>query len=168
MKQRRKKPYKKGVAIHLASSLALLPRGTHLFSNSMAAHTYRFEVDPLLFAVQKFAPSKTIPTGPAAVGNVPSNTPSQSRSLVMSLLPRLVTQRLVPSKAMNCGLDPTANVPVIFPSEGRRRLTVLLPELATQMDVPSKVTPTGFTPTGKVPSNAPSLARNFVTVLALP
>jgi hypothetical protein len=25
MKQRRKKPYKKGVAIHLASSLALLP-----------------------------------------------------------------------------------------------------------------------------------------------
>ena len=28
MKQRRKKPYEKGVAIHSASSLALLPRGT--------------------------------------------------------------------------------------------------------------------------------------------
>jgi hypothetical protein len=28
MKQRMKEPYKKGVAIHLASSLALLPRGT--------------------------------------------------------------------------------------------------------------------------------------------
>src|SRR5215470_9462573 len=134
-----------------------------------AAKPYSFETDPsILLAVHTFAPSKAIPTGAAPTGKVPSTSPSQSRSLVMLLLPRFVTHRFVPSNAMNCGLDPTANVPVIFPSLGRSRDTVLLLELATQTDVPSKATPTGFSPTANVPSSAPSLARSFVTVFALP
>ena len=50
----------------------------------------------MLLAVHRLAPSKAIPTGPWPVGNVPSTAPSQSRSFITLLLPRLDTHRFVP------------------------------------------------------------------------
>jgi hypothetical protein len=53
MKQRRKKPYKKGVAIHLASSLALLPRGTQVDTYDEAALWLLLEISLLDSAYQR-------------------------------------------------------------------------------------------------------------------